>query len=304
LALPYQWQWRIDRWKNGVKNLFGGEQQPRPKICPSCGALVGVNATRCHQCGASMRFSFAALTRGLSGHFGGRAPITTLLLIVNIMMFGITWVATVSAGEGGGLRILWGMNGEVLYRFGASFPAAIFGGHEWWRLVTALFLHGGLIHIGMNMMVLMQVGPALEELYGSAMFFFLYIFTGMVGFLTSAMLGHFSVGASAALLGLIGLMLAITTKRGGAYMRQLRSQLISSIVFLFVLGFMGTGIDNSAHLGGLAAGFALGKLLPDREPMTPGERNRANLFGWAAGIITVGSFVLMLLHYKDSLTGS
>jgi hypothetical protein len=98
-------------------------------------------------------------------------------------------------------------------------------------------------------------------------------------------------------------MLAVTTKRGGAYMRQLRSQLISSVVFLFVLGFMGMGIDNKAHMAGLASGFVLGKIFADRQPMTPRERQIANALGWLAAIAVVASFAFMILHYRDPLPG-
>ena len=157
-----------------LRGLFGGgNQQPRPKLCPACGSLVGINATRCHQCGTNLKFSLAAVSKGLSGFFGGRAPVTTVLLIVNILMFGVSWMATASAGQGGGLSILWGMGGEPLYRLGESFPYSIFILHQWFRLVTAMFLHGGLIHIGFNMMVLMDIGPVVEEVYGSARFLFL-----------------------------------------------------------------------------------------------------------------------------------
>ena len=78
------------------------------------------------------------------------------------------------------------MGGEAAYRLGASNPYSIFIMHEWYRLVTAMYLHGGLIHIGFNMMVLMDIGPVVEELYGSARFLFLYTATGIVGFLFSA----------------------------------------------------------------------------------------------------------------------
>src|SRR5271169_2091017 len=71
LALPYRWQWRVDKWKNSLRTFFGGgDQQPRPKICPACNSLVGINATRCHECGASLRFSLAALSKKFSGLFG------------------------------------------------------------------------------------------------------------------------------------------------------------------------------------------------------------------------------------------
>jgi rhomboid protease GluP len=301
LALPYRWQWRIEKWKNALRGFFGvTEQQPRPKICPACGALVGISATRCHECGANLRFSLAALSKSLSGIFGAYdSPVTTVLLVANILMFGVSWLAITAAGSGGGLSILWGMGGETIYRLGASHPYPVFFQHEWWRLVTAMFLHGGLIHIGFNMMALMQFGPALEELYGSARYLFLYVVTGAFGFLVSAGLGNFSLGASGAILGLVGLMLAITTKRGGAYMRELRSRLVSSVVILFVLGFMGMGMDNYAHGAGLAAGFGLGKLLADRQPMNSRERQIAYALGWLAGLVVIASFVLMFLHFKD-----
>jgi len=164
LPLPYQWQWRIDKWKNAVRGLFGGgNQQPRPKLCPACGSLVGISATRCHQCGTSLTFSLAALSKKFSGLVGDtEAPVTTVLLIANILMLGVSWMAVASDGGGGGLKILWGIGGIPTYRLGASFGPAIFYRHEWFRLITAMFLHGGLIHIGFNMMGLMQFGPALE----------------------------------------------------------------------------------------------------------------------------------------------
>lgn len=283
----------------------GGEQQPRPKICPACGTLVGISATRCHQCGTNLRFSLAALGKQFSGIFGDHeAPVTTALLIANILMFGISWMATASSGGGGGLKILWGMGGIPLYRLGASFGPAIFVQHEWFRLVTAMFLHGGLIHIGFNMMALMQFGPALEELYGSARYLFIYVVTGMFGFLVSAWFGNFSLGASGALLGLVGVMLALTTKRGGTYMRDLRSRLITSVVILFVLGFSGMGMDNYAHGAGLVSGFGLGKLFADRQPMNVGERRVAYSLGWLAGLVIIVSFVFMILHYRDPIPGA
>jgi rhomboid protease GluP len=296
----------VEKWKNAMRGFFGGEQQPRPKICPACGALVGISATRCHECGASLRFSLAALSKKLSGLFGEQeTPVTTAMLVANFLMFGVSWVLTAQAGEAGGLRTLWGMSGAASYQLGMSIPFPfLLQDHQWWRLVTAMFLHGGLIHIGFNMMNLMQLGPALEELYGSARYLFLYVVTGALGFVASALTGHFSVGASGALLGLIGAMLAVTTKRGGAFMRQLRSRLIISVAILFMAGFSHwLAIDNSAHIGGFAVGFVLGKIYDDRQPMNSAERKRAQALGWLAGVLIVACFVMMILHFHDPLPG-
>lgn len=303
MPLPYQWQWRIDKWKNAMRGLFGGNQQRRPKLCPSCGSLVGINSSRCHECGTNLTFSMAAVTRSLSSVFSGPTPVTTTMLVANLLMFGVEWMATTAQGGGGGLSILWGMGGEAAYRLGLSAFYPIYLQHEWYRLVTAMFLHGGLIHIGFNMMALMQLGPALEELYGSARYLFLYVLTGAFGFLLSSFFGSSSLGASGALLGLVGAMLAVTTKRGGAYMRELRSRLISSVVILFALGLWGVGIDNKAHLGGLASGFLLGKIFADRQPVNSRERQIAYALGWIAGLTLIASFVVMILHYRDPLPG-
>ncbi len=304
MPLPLRWQWRVERWKNSLRAFFGGgEQQPRPKLCPACNALVGVSATRCHECGTSLSFSMAAATKKLAAITGLNAPVSTIFLGLNFFLFIIQLMFTMQAGQAGGLNILWRLDGISSYRLGAIYGPAVLFDHQFWRLVTAMFLHGGLIHIGFNMMALMQFGPAVEELYGSPRFLFLYTVTGAFGFLVSSFAGHFSLGASGALLGIMGAMLAITTKRGGAYMRDLRSRLISSLVFLFVLGIFGpVGIDNWAHGGGLAAGFVLGKIFVDREPMNKSERMRAQILGWIAGLAIVASFVLMLLHFRDPVS--
>jgi rhomboid protease GluP len=304
LALPYRWHTRLARWKNSLGGVFGGGgQSPRPKLCPACGSLVGISATRCHECGTNLTFSLAAITKKIPVVSELESPVSTIFVALNFFLFAIQLMFTIQAGAAGGMSILWRLDPISSYRLGECYGPSIFQDHQWWRLITAMFLHGGLIHIGFNMMSLMQFGPALEELYGSPRFLFLYTLTGAVGFLFSALAGHFSLGASGALLGIIGAILAITTKRGGAYMRDLRTRLISSLVFLFALGiFGGIGIDNWAHGGGLAAGFLLGKLFVDRAPLNNAEKQRAQILGWLAGLAIIASFVLMLLHFRDPLS--
>jgi rhomboid protease GluP len=145
------------------------------------------------------------------------------------------------------------------------------------------------------MWVLMDIGPQIEELYGSARYLFIYVVTGAIGYVFSSFLGHFSVGGSGALLGLIGLLLAVTTRRGGASMQMLRSQLIKWIIYIAILGFVVSGIDNAAHFGGLVSGFLLGKVMADREPVTAGERKAAYAMGWIAALAIVASFAALFL---------
>ncbi len=292
------WQYRVDRWKSLFGGMFGGGER-RPQLCPSCGALVGVSATRCHECGTNLRFSLAAWSKGLAEFFGGKAPVTVAILIVNVVMYVLSWVATVKTGEGSGIGLFGGMGGEALYRLGASDPRSVWGGHQYWRLLTGMFLHGGLLHIGFNMMVLMDIGPIVEELFGSSRYLFLYIATGVAGFTLSSFF-HPAVGASGALMGLIGVLIAVTTKRSGEAMRALRSRLISWVVSIFAIGFFMRGmVDNWGHFGGLAAGFILGRLMADRPPQGAREQNVAYALGWTAAAIALACFVMMFLHYGD-----
>src|SRR5271166_1049376 len=152
MALPHEWQLRVDKLKKSLRGIFGGNEEPRPKMCPACGTLVGVSATRCHECGTSLTFSLAAAGRGVSGFFGGNAPATTVILIVNVLMFAVSLLTSLQQGAGLGLTA--GVSGDVLYRMGASYYPAIFVGHQWFRLVTAMYLHGSILHIGFNMWVL------------------------------------------------------------------------------------------------------------------------------------------------------
>src|SRR5438445_11920310 len=87
-------------------------------------------------------------------------PVTSVMLVANILMLGVSLVLTTQAGEAGGLHTLFGMSSEASYRLGASRPYGIFFKHEWWRLVTSMLLHGGWIHIGFNMMNLLPFGSS------------------------------------------------------------------------------------------------------------------------------------------------
>jgi rhomboid protease GluP len=296
MALSNEWRLRIEKMKSALRGMFGSgdKEAPRPRMCPACGNLVGISATRCPACGTSVNFSLAAAGRGVSGLFGGNAPATTVILIINVLMFAVSLISSVQ--QGAGLSLTAGVSGEVLNRMGASYYPEIFAG-QWFRLVTAMFLHGSILHIGFNMWVLWDVGPVIEEVYGSARYLFMYTFCGIAGFVLSAWRGNFSVGASGAILGLVGVMLAITTKRGGAAMQAQRSRLIFWIVIIFAQGLLpGLSIDNWAHAGGLISGFLLGRMFADRQPAPGAELKRAYALGWLTAAIIFASFGSMMLY--------
>lgn len=304
MALPYRWQVRLDKLRNSLRGIFGGsDQQPRPKLCPACGALVGISATRCHECGTSLRFSLAALGKSFGGIISAEAPVTYVIFVINILLFVVSILATNKQG-GESFNLFGGVSGHVLLQFGAQQSLLVFSG-EWWRLVMPIFLHLGLLHFGMNTMVLLDFGPRVESTYGSPRFLFLYLFTGIFGNVASAAWSMYwrggyglSAGASGALCGLLGLLLATTIGNRSAQARETRSQLVRMLIYLVALGLF-FAVDNAAHFGGLASGFVFGKLFAERLPMNQKEVKRAYALGFVAGIVVIASFTMMFLHLKD-----
>jgi rhomboid protease GluP len=143
---------------------------------------------------------------------------------------------------------------------------------EWWRLVTPALVHGGIIHLLFNMYFLYLVGPLVEQLYGSARFLLLYGLTAAAGSAASFLFGGPapSVGASGAIFGLCGVLLAVSAVhrpvldgRGRALMSQIGGLVVINLVIGFGVGAIADmRIDNAAHVGGLLAGLWLGFVLP------------------------------------------
>jgi membrane associated rhomboid family serine protease len=243
-----------------------------------------------------MNFGMAAASRSLSRLLPTTSPATYGILSLSCLLYGASLLATVRTSgfqaPGGGFFGIFNFGAidiGVLKKLGASMPWPADLQYPW-RLVMPTFLHGSLMHIGFNMWVLMDIGPQIEELYGSARYFFIYVVAGAGGYILSGLLGgHVSIGGSASLLGLIGLLLAVTTKRSGASMQMLRSQLIKWLIYIAIMGIVMSGIDNFAHLGGLISGFLIGKVMADRPPMSQQERTRADLLGWTTAIIVIAS---------------
>jgi membrane associated rhomboid family serine protease len=245
-----------------------------------------------------MTFSIAAASKSLGSLMPATSPATYAILTLSCLLYGtsLLWTIRLSgfqAPAGGlfGLFNLGGIDFEVLRRLGASFPLET-NVREPWRFVMAIFLHGSLMHIGFNMWVLMDIGPQIEEVYGSSRYFFIYVVAGIGGYVLSGAMQKVSVGGSGALLGLIGVLLALTTGRQSAGMQMMRSQIIRWLVYILVFGIVFPGIDNWAHLGGLATGYVLGKTMMARSPVAGQERTRAYALGWASALAVVASLVV------------
>lgn len=302
MPLSPRLRWKLDRYREQLQHVFGGKRREngRPKLCPACGTLVGSSATRCHQCGASLTFSLAAASKSLGRLMPATSPATYGILSLCCLIYGASLIATMRGGgvappTGGlsGILNFGAIDGRVLLQLGASLPLAVNLAQPW-RFAAAVFLHASILHIGFNMWVLMDIGPAVEELYGSARYLFLFVATGIGGYILSSFFGHFSVGASGALLGLIGALFAMTLDRRSASMQMLRGQMIRWLIYIVIWGLFFPGVDNMAHLGGAICGFLLGRIMAARPPASPEERKRAYLLGWGAALVVAASFAFVV----------
>lgn len=184
-------------------------------------------------------------------------------------------------------------SGPALRALGETGGSAWYRG-EWWTLVTAIYLHGSLLHILFNVLWIRQLGPAVEEVYGTSRFFVIFTVAGVVGFVVSnTLLGYPTVGASGSIFGLLGAIVAFGRKRGGTYGALVLRQYGQWALIMFLMGlFMGGGVNNFAHAGGFVGGFMAGLVLSlaERRAETLADRALAGL----CVALTVSSFALAL----------
>jgi rhomboid protease GluP len=174
---------------------------------------------------------------------------------------------------------------------GALIPALVAQG-EAWRLLTSVFLHSGVAHLGFNMLSLYFLGSFTEEAFGRSRFFALYILSGVSGGIAYLYFGGFdqpAVGASGAIFGLLGGVLGYAYRRGTfSWQNPLIRQLLILLALNLYLGFSIPNISNTAHLGGLAGGFVFGWLL------APTVHSRKKLRALSPVAIVAGAEVLLL----------
>ena len=222
-----------------------------------------------------------------------RPPAVTLTLVgLNVLMF----VAMVVSG----VSILHPSSAQIV-RWGADYgPYTLTG--QWWRLLSNTFVHIGLLHLALNMWCLFDLGRLAERLYGRWTFLAVYIFSGLSGSLASLIRDPsvISAGASGAIFGLAGALIA-TLYFGHVPIprRSRRSTLVSLIVFAgynLAYGFFRGGIDNGAHLGGLACGLVLGVVLGQDFRLPARLRSRLRPFLFPAMALAMLGSVAFLEH--------
>lgn len=186
-----------------------------------------------------------------------KALVTPVLVVINVLVF----IAMCVGGVG-----FFSADGEKVVHWGSNFGPLTMGG-EWWRLFTSLFVHFGVIHLALNMLVLLSSGAAIERLFGSARFLLLYLCAGLSGSMASLLWNPVvnSAGASGAIFGIFGGLLAfVLNPRNGvpvAVVSEQRNSVLFFAMYNLAFGSVHSGIDNAAHVGGLVGGFLAGFLL-------------------------------------------
>ena len=191
-------------------------------------------------------------------------PFTYLFIGINLGMFLLLWLA-------GGMGLLT-VDDRALIEFGAKENTRIYEHGEYWRFVTAIFLHIGFIHLIFNNYALWIIGQEIERLYGSARFVVLYLLTGIAGMVAS----YFykpdvaSAGASGAIFGLFGALAMFALKYRKEIpqiiSRDIKRRVIPLIAINLGIGWLVPMIDNSAHVGGLLSGVLLALVVPYKRP--------------------------------------
>jgi rhomboid protease GluP len=216
----------------------------KDRVCPYCHENVGARAVDRHDA-----------SEMLAGFIPHARFTTVIILLINFAFYAATSLYSMNSGQGNAMDI----DGRTLRLFGSKWVAGIAGG-QWWRLVTANFLHGGLIHILMNSWVLFDLGASVEEAYGTSRLLVIYFISGIAGFYASAIWSPAdSVGASAAIFGLLGAMIALGLRERSSMSDAMRGTYIRWAVLMLILSLFGN-IDMAAHVGGLAGGFGVAYL--------------------------------------------
>jgi rhomboid protease GluP len=215
-------------------------------------------------------WGFAPLLRRL-GHDLGFGPF---VIVASVGLFLATLVASGNPLGGQGLFSFLSPDSTALILFGASGRVPVFELGWWWTVLSAGWLHGGLLHILFNMNAVRQLAPPVADLYGAGRMMLVYTAGGVVGFTASSVMGYvapgvpllggsqLTIGASAPIFGLVGALAYYGHRSGSSAMKAMALQ---NAAIMFAMGLFLPGIDNWAHAGGFAGGWLMSQWL---DPLT------------------------------------
>ena len=270
-------------------------------MCPHCRAFITVKDKVCPYCNERVgpraidRRSPADMLGGLIPHARFN---TIVILLANFGLYLVSTLYSMRAGGGGGFSSI---DPRTLLAFGAKFGPAIAAG-QWWRLVTAGFLHGGMLHILMNSWVLFDLAPQVEEIFGASRMWVIYFVSSVCGFYLSDLWSPMapSVGASAALCGLIGAMIALGVRHRSATGDAIRSTYMRWAIYILIFSLL-PGIDMAAHIGGGIAGFAVAYVAGTPRYEGPPVERLWQAGAWICLGLTAVSFVLWYAWFSQAV---
>lgn len=214
------------------------------------------------------------------------SSLVQILIYTNLALF--TMMVLHGTILGLGMQAIMNPPPRLMVHWGGQFWPYVLQHNEWWRCITYAFTHGGLIHLGFNMVVLYQVGPLLEAEIGWTRLLTVYTSSAILA-TVAGLFWHpeaVVIGASGAIFGLIGFSISYYHRVGGGIGIQRRNFMLQWALMAFVFGFV-VGADNAAHLGGAIAGIVIGWFMPIS---IRDQRKTENLF---KGIATL--FVLITI---------
>jgi membrane associated rhomboid family serine protease len=315
------WKWNrraASRAEAGARReVFWRSARGRHKMCPSCRALVARGASRCSECGASLAgVSAPGVGRLLGNLLPGITAATSLIMLVNGFWFVMMIMARIRAGGGGGL--LGGFGGEMLVRFGAGLNRAVelsngdVTGGEWWRLITPVFLHAGLLHFFFNSYLLLHLGPIAEEIYGTVRYWVVYLLSGIAGSVVSQVPTYpaflrdtevvISIGASGAIMGLIGLLLVCGLRGKGILGQSMKGLMLRLFFYSVIMSFF-FNIDHFAHAGGFACGALAGLVVPQGQSRGAGAARVWQVLSFAGVLLVLYAFYQVAAQGRLSAGG-
>lgn len=295
-----RWQWRIIKWQRQWEDRRAALLRRkktityRHKFCSECRALMDRDAAVCPHCGARAPSWRGQVVRRVFGLVAPSfVPISSIILGVNMLMF-------IAGALIFGPQHLMHPSLEAMVRMGALVPE-LFARGEIWRIVTAGYLHFGLIHLGFNMLVLSQVGPELEKEITGTRFFVLYTLALLGGSAAGILFRDHGViaGASGALFGLMGFGVGYGHFQGGRTGIMLRNFYFRWACYAFVFGLI-IGADNIGHLGGFVTGRAIGYIV---EKERRARMNTENIWKVLAGILLLATVSALVMGSRYLLTG-
>jgi len=299
-----RWKWnrrRRELGETGLKaEMLVRSTQVAYKMCPSCRALVPRHVRRCTECGAPLADVRApGITRVIANLIPGATATTATVLLANTALFAVVLLVPYRNEvyePGTPISRLWSFDGFSLIRYGSGLTWLTVTFREWWRIVTPIFLHGGLLHFVFNSLALVRLGPLVEEEFGTERLATIWFVTGVAGSALSQ-LSHetHTVGASGALCGLLGLLLVHGWRLGGAYGSRLKSVMAQNVVLMIGMSLL-PGIDWRNHLGGFLAGGALGFIVPSGPFRSRATETIWAVLAWLSVAAVLASFWAMATH--------